>query len=146
MTTDTKKAFVPTRLKYTLGETEYELKLTSSFNFHELARLAEIEADMDEVMEKAHEEGAVDEETVEMDMTRVKFAMPFVESTLRVLQIHFQDALTLDELKEVDADQIAEIRLMLEEEQGKLTQEREKEADMKAQKQLINQKKSNSKT
>ena len=47
MVTKTKKAFVPIRPIYTLGENDYELKLTSSFNFHELTQVAQVEEDME---------------------------------------------------------------------------------------------------
>ena len=145
MATKTREAFVPTRLKYSLNDVDHEIKLTSSFNFNELAKLAEIEDDMQVILDTAREEGAVDEEG-ELDMTRVKFALPFVEATLRVLEIHFQGTVTLEEFKELDADEIAEIRFLLEENQELVTNERAKEADQKAQKQLIETKKSSGTT
>ena len=145
MVTKTRDAFVPTRLKYTINDVEYEIKLTSSFNFNELTKLAEIEDDMQEILDTAKEEGAVDEEG-ELDMTRVKFALPFVNATLRVIQIHFQNAITLEELQVLDADQIADVRDFLEEEQEKIANEQAKRADQKEQKKLIEQKKSNGTT
>ena len=145
MATKTREAFVPTRLKYTINETEYEIKLTSSFNFNELTKLAEIEDDMQAILDKAQEDGAVDEEG-NLDMTRVKFAIPFVESTLRVIRIHFQEAITLEELQALDADQIADIREYLEEAQEEIAAEQEKKADQKAQRQLIAAKKNSGTT
>lgn len=145
MATKTREAFVPTRLKYTINETEYEIKLTSSFNFNELSKLAEIEDDMQAILDEAQEDGAVDDEG-NLDMTRVKFALPFVNSTLRVIQIHFQDAITLEELQALDADQIADIREYLEEAQEEIAAEQEKKADQKAQRQLIAAKKNSGTT
>ena len=145
MVTKTRDAFVPTRLKYTINEVEYEVKLTSSFNFNELTKLAEIEDDMQQILETAKEDGAVDEEG-NLDMTRVKFALPFVNATLRVIQIHFQNAITLEELQALDADQIADTRDFLEEEQERIANEQAKKADQKEQKKLIEQKKSNGTT
>ena len=145
MVTKTREAFVPTRLKYTINEVEYEIKLTSSFNFNELTKLAEIEDDMQQILDTAKEEGAVDEEG-NLDMTRVKFALPFVNATLRVIQIHFQNAITLEELQALDADQIADVRDFLEEEQERIANEQAKKADQKEQKKLIEQKKNNGTT
>ena len=139
MVTKTKKAFVPIRPIYTLGEKDYELKLTSSFNFHELTQVAQVEEDMEGILEQARSDGKIDEEG-NIDSTSVKYTLPWIEATYRILVIHFQNAITVDDLKNLDADEIAEIRIFLEAAQMKVQAEREKRQGLMEQKAVLDQK------
>ena len=74
------------------------------------------------ILEQARSDGKIDEEG-NIDSTSVKYTLPWIEATYRILVIHFQNAITVDDLKNLDADEIAEIRIFLEAAQMKVQAE-----------------------
>lgn len=139
-------AFVPYRPPFTLDGNEYTIKITSSFNFHEMAELGAIQDAMEAVLEQAKEAGDVDEDG-DPNINRVKYALPLAELNFKRMLIHIQsDELTLEDMKSIDGEEIKAFQDFLTEQEEARVAEMEKEAGLKEQKAVLRQKKNTGQT
>ena len=152
--TAAKEVFAAQRHTLKLAGRDVSVKLGTSFNFEEVAEMGSVQADMDELLEQAREEGAVDENG-DVDMSNVKYSIKFLEGQLKILHMHVrdEDGFTWDEMKKIPADELNKLRYFLdvteEDKADEMEAERDKRAqerDKKQQQRLIKQKKSTGKT
>ena len=148
-TKSVKEVFVPNRPKYVLSGTEYEIKLSSSFNFNEMTEFGAIQDMMESVLDEARENGDIDEEG-NPNINRVKYALPLADANLQRLQMHLQKQITLEEMKEIDGEEIRLFQIFLTEQDearmAEMENQERKQESMREQRKVLQQKTNSGKT
>jgi hypothetical protein len=126
---------------YELMGMNYHVKPASSFSFNDMVVLGRIQDEAGEMLQQAKDEGSVTEDG-EIDTSVAKYAIAGLELNLKRIGIHLQDALTLEELKDIPSDEIRSLEDFLSSQDEEKEEKRKVDQDKRKQKKALRQRKS----